>query len=271
MKGTDGFLLLQWALEKGLDSIDPFLDQMQAAPLFANMIRWWTMCVNVSANEFGWKALSPQNYPEYWNMAPRVLDKLRRRKLWSYLGIFPDVQLINGSADWQNAHWDQWKNIIQDRDELFAVEFQNEAASKSFNCVSPGFRIGGFNRPWCGTSYSTDDPAYSSGTIPQRDMGGPLGDLHATRSSYTGQILDSTAVNNIYYKSNKGLIQGEGDRLGWRGRHDPRYAALIGNACRVGNVGTVFHSMRGERCELFDPETMQDATAYFGALNGPIS
>lgn len=268
IRGADAFCGLEVFLRFGTAMLIPVWEQLRDR-YRANCLRTWSMSVNLQANEFGRPPFDPREFPHYYSAVGEYFDFCASYGFWQYLGVFPDVQLISGDIGWQQAHWDQLWDILRDRDDLFGIEFQNEAFSKSFNRVSPGFATRTPNRPWVGTSYSTDDPAYGSGTFPTMDLGtGPMGDLHPTRT-YNAHILDCCAVNNVYFKSGRALVVGEPDRYGWRGNTNRRQAELSANASRAGAVGAFFHSMRGERCEVFDPETMDTADGWFGGY-GPI-
>lgn len=267
LRGADAFCGLEIFLRFGMAMLQPVFEELQRYRV--NCLRTWSMSVNLQANEFGRPPFDPRDYPHFYLAVGEYFDFAAEFGFWQYLGIFPDVQLISSDVGWQQAHWDQLWDVVKDRDSLFGIEFQNEAFSKSFNRVSGGFQTRNPNRPWVGTSYSTDDPAYGSGTFPTLDLGtGPMGDLHPTRN-YNAHILDCCAVNNIYFKSGRALVVGEPDRYGWRGNTNRRQAELSANASRAGAVAAFFHSMRGERCEVFDDQTAASAEGWFGAY-GPI-
>lgn len=268
LRGADAFCALEIFLRFGPHPLRPVFAELRDR-YRVNALRVWSMSVNLQQNEFGRPPFDPRTFPDYY---PRTVDFFAfaaEYGFWQYFGLFPDVQLISSDVGWQQAHWDQLWDGIKDLDSLFGIEFQNEAAAHGFNALSNGFQTRNPNRPWVGTSYSTADPAYSSGSFPVQDLGGgPMGDLHPTRT-YNACILDSCPVNNIYFKTGRALIIGEGDRFGWRGNPNRRQAELCANATRAGAIASFYHSMRGERCEVFDADTASTADGWFGAF-GPI-
>lgn len=267
LRGADAFCGFEIYLRHGRAPLIPVFEELQRYRV--NCLRTWSMSVNLQHNEFGRPPFDPRTFGNYYLALPDYFAFAAEYGFYQYLGLFPDVQLINPDRGWQQGHWDQVWDRVKDLDSLFAVEFQNEAAAKSFNQVSPGFQTRSPNRPWVGTSYADSDPAYQTGTFPTNDLGGgPLGDVHPSRS-YPAHIVDCCPVKNIYYLTNKAVVIGEPDRYGWRGNTNRRQAELSANATRAGAVAAFFHSMRGERCEVFDPETKDAAEGWYGAY-GPI-
>lgn len=251
------------AFDKKLRGIDlgPVLRELQ--DYRCNCVRIWLMSKNVQANEFGWPALDPRVYGNTgYQLIGALRDELAGYGMYPYWGLFPDVGLLGLTLGEQQHHYDQAIDAIDSG----LVEGQNEAAAYTGNQAHPQLSLATTPRvPWCWTSYSTSDPAYMSGTVPALDRGGTFGDLHPDRH-YPAHILDCCPAKNVYFTSNKGLLIGEGDRYGWRGNLDTRQANLSANASRSGCMGFIAHTMRGERCENFDPDTANSATAIFHAF-----
>ncbi len=268
LRGSDAFCGLEIFLRFGPNQLKPVFAELRDR-YRVNCLRTWSMSVNLQQNEFGRPPFDPRTFPHYYEAIVDYFDFCAEYSFWQYLGIFPDVQLINSDVGWQQAHWDQLWNIVKDRDDLFGIEFQNEATGHSFNKVSPGFQTRNPDRPWVGTSYSPADPAYQNGTVPADDLGGRMGDLHPDRN-YPAHILDCCPVKNVYYLNNKPVVIGEPDRYGWNGNPNRRQAELSAHASRAGAVAAFFHSKRGMRCEAFDDQTADCAEGWFGVGYGPI-
>lgn len=266
LRGTDAFCAYELWLSgsAGQAQLRDALNSWKARVPF-NLLRVWSMSVNLQANEFGRPPFNPKNYPNFYSEL-KPFHQFCAQYGWLYWGLGPDIGLIDPDRGWQQAHSDQFWAEVHDLDSLFAVEYQNEAAAKWYNQFAAGFVPAATNRPWVGTSYSPSDPAYASGTFPAADLGGgPLGDLHPTRN-YNAHILDCCPVNNVYFTNNKGVLLGEPDRYGWQGNPNRRQAELSAAATTAGAVGSVFHSKRGMRCEPFDADTANCAEGWFGSL-----
>lgn len=267
LKGADAFCAYEIFLRLGPDPLKPVFDEL--ARYGANCLRWWAMSVNLQQNEFGRPPFDPEKFANYFTAFPDFLSFVKGYRFYSYIGLYPDVQLMHPDLGWQQDFWDLLQPIVEADTSVAAIEFQNEAAAHSFNKLSTGFQHRNPLIPWVGTSYSDADPAYNAGTYPADDLGtGPMGDLHPSRH-YPAHILDCCPVNNIYWKSDKGLIIGEPDRWGSSGNTNARQANLSANAARAGAMGIIFHNKRGMRCEVFDTDTEACAKGFFSAF-GPI-
>lgn len=268
LKGATFFSAYWQFLEKGPDSIRPALAELQA--LGCNMIRVFGMSHYVQANLFGATQFNPSHYGDmYFSELPSFYALAAEYGMYVYLSVFPDNDLINEFRDSHNriVHWNKLIDALKPLSNGL-LEVTNEPDGHSFNYVDPFSLTFPSFCPACPGSYGESSAAYASGIFPPgSNWGGnkSFGDLHPRRE-YPAEIMDSMAVNNVYFMHNRAIMIGEPDRFGSRGNPDSDKARLTGAAGAVGAVGIVFHSIQGQKCEVFDEVTRKCAVAFFGAL-----
>lgn len=265
LRGSNSFVAFEEWLKFGEARLKPVAQELQQYRV--NCARIWSINVNVNNFDLHRPPFDPRNYPNYYTELRPFTQFWASYGIWIYWGIFPDVQLISSDVGWQQGHWDALHQETDQEDGTFGYEFQNEAASKDYNRVSYGFQHRSPSRPWTGTSYSPDDPAYNAGTFPTAAWNSPMGDLHPARV-YPAQILDSNPANNVYVTHNLGLIIGEGDRFGEGGNPNARQAEQCANATRACAIGTILHTNKGKWAMRLDtdPTTKNCADRYFGGF-----
>lgn len=258
-------------LEKGADAIRPSLRELKSR-WNANCALIFGMSLYVQKNLFNADPFNPAKYDQarLRDSFAELFGVLAEEGFYGYYPVFPDHGLLPefDSDDKCARYWDWLMSFMPQFDNLL-LKPTNEGASKGYNYIDPHKLAFPDFCPVAACDYGVDDPAYAAGDYPAgHDWGGDrtFGDLHTPREKGAASVvLDCTAVNNIYYKHNRGLAISEPVRMGSNGSDGAtrELARLVGLASRVGNLMRVFHSLQGEKCEVFDDTTRDHADAYF--------
>lgn len=266
MKGATFFSGYWRFLEEGPESIRPSLEELKG--LGCNMIRVFGMSFYVQQNLFGKAPFNPANYGNrFYDELPAFLALAAEYGMYVYFSVFPDNDIItpfHSNKPIQIEHWNRTLDSLRPCSNII-LEVSNEPDAHGFNYIDPSMLAFPDFCPACPGSYGEGSDAYSSGSFPDSagwGSGRSLGDLHPKRS-YPAEIMDSMAVNNVYYLNGRALMIGEPDRFGSGGNPDVEKARLTAAAGQVGAVGIVFHTLQGQRCDVYDDTTRKCAEAFF--------
>lgn len=263
------FFPAHWLLlERGADAIKPSLRELRDR-YQVNCLVVFGMSVNVQRNLFNADPFDPSRYGQgFFDTFLELFDIFASEGCYGYYPVFPDHGL-EPAFDSDGKCVDHWNRLMPVARKVpnLLLKPTNEGASKGYNYINPHLLDFPDFCPVAACDYGVDDPAYASGDWPDGyDWGGDrtFGDLHPPRSG-AATILDCTAVNNIYYKHNRGLAISEPIRMGSNGSGGVtrEIARLVGLASRVGTLMRCFHSLQGEKCETFDDVTRDHADAFF--------
>lgn len=263
------FFPAHWLLlEKGKDAILPSVREVTSR-YGVNCFVLFGMSVNVQRNLFGADPFDPSKYGQaFFDTLRELFSVFAEHGAYGYYVAFPDHGLIPAFDNDAKCidHWNKLLDVFRTIPNVL-LKPTNEGASKGYNYINPHLLQFPDFCPVAACDYGVDDPAYATGDWPDGyDWGGDrtFGDLHPPRGG-TATVLDCTAVNNIYYKHNRGLAISEPIRMGSNGSGGVtrEIARLVGLASRVGTLMRVFHSLQGEKCEVFDDTTRDHADAFF--------
>jgi len=258
-------------LEHGADDIRPALAQLRDR-WQANVVLVFGMSVNVQANLFGAPPFDPSKYgPAYLEQWPAFLALCAEFGMYVYWVAFPDHGLIP-AYEFTEPCRDLWNGLLEAGRPApnLILKPTNEGGVKGYNYINPHALAFPDFCPVAALDYGVDDPAWSAGTFPDgSDWGGDrsCGDLHTPRDG-AATVLDCACVNNVYYKAGRPVFISEPIRMGSNGSAGVtrELARLVGLASRTGPALRIFHSLQGEKADVYDGETTDHADAYFTGI-----